>query len=124
MSTQKHTEFSEYLVFVDESGDHNLRKIDPDFPVFVLLFTIISKKTYVEDICPSLQNLKMKYWGHDEIVLHEHEIRKPRGPFRILLNSDTRSLLLGLTLRLSPLSSTNLDTLINTTGPSTFTTMH
>lgn len=41
-------EFSDYLVFVDESGDHNLVTIDPQFPVFVLLFAILRKDDYVK----------------------------------------------------------------------------
>lgn len=28
--------FSDYVVYVDESGDHSLASIDRDFPVFVL----------------------------------------------------------------------------------------
>lgn len=41
-------EHSDYLVFVDESGDHHLTRIDPQFPVFVLLFAILRKDDYVE----------------------------------------------------------------------------
>ena len=77
--------FSDYIVFVDESGDHNLAQIDPQFPVFVLLFAVMSKTDYVERICPTLQRFKFDYWGHDEVVLHEHEIRKPSGDFLFLL---------------------------------------
>jgi len=69
--------FSDYLVFVDESGDHNLIHIDPQFPVFVLLFAVIHKDAYVNQVCPDLQRFKFEFWGHDEVVLHEHEIRKP-----------------------------------------------
>lgn len=82
--------FSDHLVFVDESGDHHLAKIDPQFPVFVLLFLVISKADYVNEICPSLQRFKFEFWGHDEVVLHEHEIRKPRDAFTILLNQTVR----------------------------------
>lgn len=82
--------FSDYLVFVDESGDHNLAQIDPQFPVFVLLFAIIRKADYVERICPSLQKFKFEFWGHDEVVLHEHEIRKPRGDFLFLMQRPIR----------------------------------
>jgi hypothetical protein len=32
--------FSEYIVYVDESGDHGLETIDPNYPVFVLAFCI------------------------------------------------------------------------------------
>ncbi|HFD87807.1 MAG TPA: DUF3800 domain-containing protein, partial [Gammaproteobacteria bacterium] len=33
-------EHSEYIVFVDESGDHGLRSIDEAYPIFVLAFCI------------------------------------------------------------------------------------
>lgn len=82
--------FSDYLVFVDESGDHNLTRIDPQFPVFVLLFVIVCKDDYVDRICPDLQRFKLKFWGHDETVLHEHEIRKPVHDFLFLLQKPQR----------------------------------
>lgn len=82
--------FSDYLVFVDESGDHDLGKIDPQYPVFVLLFCIIHKREYVSKVCPGLQQLKFEFWGHDEVVLHEHEIRKPFGDFLFLLRRPLR----------------------------------
>jgi hypothetical protein len=82
--------FSDYLVFVDESGDHSLARIDPQFPVFVLLFAILSKADYVHRVCPELQRFKFSFWGHDEVVLHEHEIRKPSGDFLFLLQRPLR----------------------------------
>ncbi len=82
--------FSDYLVFVDESGDHNLTRIDPQFPVFVLLFVILRKDDYVDRVCPELQRFKFEFWGHDAVVLHEHEIRKPVGPFLLLLQKPVR----------------------------------
>jgi hypothetical protein len=36
--------FSDYLVFVDESGDHGLDVIDAGYPVFVLAFCIVRKE--------------------------------------------------------------------------------
>lgn len=83
-------QFSDFLVFVDESGDHNLSKIDDQFPVFVLLFSIIRKDDYVNTVCPRLQRFKFDYWGHDEVVLHEHEIRKPFGHFLFLIQKSIR----------------------------------
>ena len=82
--------FGDYLVFVDESGDHNLTTIDPQFPVFVLLFVIVRKQDYVDRICPELQRFKFDFWGHDAVVLHEHEIRKPVGPFLFLMQKPAR----------------------------------
>ena len=73
--------FSDYIVFVDESGDHSLTSINPQYPVFVLLFCIMSKAHYSGSLVPVLKNLKFRYFGHDGVVLHEHDIRKKNGPF-------------------------------------------
>lgn len=78
-------EFSDYIVYVDESGDHSLKSIDPDFPVFSLSFCVVKKSDYLASVVPSVQALKFKYWGHDSVVLHEHEIRKSKGDFTFLL---------------------------------------
>jgi hypothetical protein len=100
-------DFSDYLVFVDESGDHNLVQIDPQFPVFVLLFTIIRKSDYVDRVCPDLRRFKFEFWGHDEVVLHEHEIRKPFGEFLFLLQRPLRErFLAGLTDQMEALPAT------------------
>lgn len=82
--------FSDYLVFVDESGDHGLTDINPEFPVFVLCFCIVHRD-YVDTVCRDLQRFKLEHWGHDEVVLHEHEIRKPRGHFLILHHEPVRN---------------------------------
>ena len=83
-------QFSDYIVYVDESGDHGLVSIDPEYPVFVLIFCIFQKQEYIDRIISALARFKMKYWGHDEIVLHEHEIRKPKNEFTILFERATR----------------------------------
>ena len=59
MKRSQPNSFSEYVVYVDESGDHGLEALDPTYPVFVL-------------------------------ALHEHEIRKPKGPFTILFDPEVR----------------------------------
>jgi hypothetical protein len=101
------SDFSEFLVFVDESGDHNLTRIDPQFPVFVLLFAIIPKTAYVDDICPRLQRFKFGFWGHDEVVLHEHEIRKPHGDFLFLMQKPLRERFMAeLTVQMEDLPAT------------------
>ncbi|GMR05986.1 MAG: DUF3800 domain-containing protein [Gammaproteobacteria bacterium] len=76
--------FSDYIIFADESGDHGLLSIDPEFPVFALVFCIVRKDDYLQNIVPAFQQLKMDYWGHDQIIFHEHDIRKEKGPFGIL----------------------------------------
>lgn len=106
--------FSDYLVFVDESGDHNLTQIDPQFPVFVLLFAILRKEDYVRHVCPGLQKFKFEFWGHDEVVLHEHEIRKPFGNFLFLLQQSLRERFLsGLANQMSALPATVIAVIID-----------
>jgi Protein of unknown function (DUF3800) len=83
--------FSDYIIYADESGDHGLKSIDPQFPVFVLAFCVVRKSTYIDRIVPAFQRLKFEFWGHDGVVLHAHEIRKSEGDFRILLNANTRA---------------------------------
>jgi len=82
--------FDDYIVFVDESGDHGLASIDPNYPVFVLAFCLFKKTTYAETVAPAILKFKFKYFGHDQVILHEHEIRKSKGPFNILQNKNVR----------------------------------
>ncbi|MFL6621283.1 MAG: DUF3800 domain-containing protein [Sulfurifustis sp.] len=82
--------FSDYLVFVDESGDHGLDAIDPNYPVFVLAFCVIRKQDYVTKIVPSIQNFKFKHFGHDNIILHERDIRKDVGDFAFLKSKESK----------------------------------
>lgn len=82
--------FGDFIVFVDESGDHGLVTIDPAYPVFVLTFCIIEKVAYASHICPAVAALKFKYFGHDGVVLHEHDIRKQKPPFGVLANQAHR----------------------------------
>ena len=83
--------FSDYIVYVDESGDHSLHHINPQYPVFVLAFCLIRKDDYLKVVVPRVQELKFRYFGHDMVVLHEAEIRKARGAFNILLNEKVRN---------------------------------
>ena len=78
---QKMKNYSDYIVYVDESCDHNLVAIDRNFPVFALSFCIFAKEQYANCVVPATQEFKFHYWGHDAVVLHEREIRKSIGDF-------------------------------------------
>jgi hypothetical protein len=83
--------FGDYFVFVDQSGDHGLARVDPGYPIFVLAFCLFAKQDYVGRIGPALQHLKFRFWGHDEQVLHEHEIRKPNKNYGFLFDPAKRT---------------------------------
>jgi len=73
--------FSDYIIYVDESGDHGLKTIDPFYPVFVLVFCIFNIEDHINKAIPALQRFKFKHFGHDQTILHETDIRKDRGDF-------------------------------------------
>jgi len=82
--------FDDYIVYVDESGDHGLSSIDPEYPVFVLAFCLFRKSTYANQVTTQITDFKFKYFGHDQVILHEREIRKQKGPFQILFEEKVR----------------------------------
>ncbi|TWI10322.1 DUF3800 domain-containing protein [Aerolutibacter ruishenii] len=74
--------FSNFIVYVDESGDHGMEKLDPNYPLFVLAFCVFYKRHYAEKVVPALEKFKFNHFGHDLVVLHETDIRKETGAFR------------------------------------------
>ena len=87
--------FSDYIVYVDESGDHGLESIDQHYPVFVLAFCVFSKEVYVGAVAPAIQRLKFRHFGHDMVILHETDIRKDRGDFQFLKSKELKEAFLG-----------------------------
>ena len=81
--------FSDYIVYVDESG-HASPDPDPAFPCFVLAFCLFEKRAYRTRLAPTLQQFKFQFFGHDMVIMHEREIRKSLGPFSILRNPKVR----------------------------------
>jgi len=75
-------QFGNYIVYVDESGDHGLVSVNPQYPVFVLAFCVFHKGHYTEKVVTAIERFKFRHFGHDSIVLHEHEIRKETGAFK------------------------------------------
>ncbi|MBF4606451.1 DUF3800 domain-containing protein [Curtobacterium sp. VKM Ac-1393] len=82
---------SGYIVYVDESGDHSLTRINPDYPMFVLAFCVFPVDVYVDRIVPLIQRIKFDFFNHDMVVFHEREMRQSAPPFDILLNASVRS---------------------------------
>jgi hypothetical protein len=88
-------DYSDYVVFVDESGDHGLASVDPNYPVFVLALCVFHKQDYIDVVCPAVQRFKFRHWGHDSVVLHEHDIRKPGGTYGFLFDPGRREVFMG-----------------------------
>ncbi len=78
------SEFADYIVYVDESGSPPLDKYQANYPMFVLTFCIFEKKSFAEQTATALQCLKFDYFGHDQVIFHERDIRKKEGVFKML----------------------------------------
>lgn len=75
-------QFSDYIVYVDESGDHSLGNINKEYPVFVLAFCVFKKSDYLQ-VIQQITDLKFKYFGHDKVIFHESDIRRKHADFNI-----------------------------------------
>ena len=89
-STTPKGKFSNFIVYVDESGDHGMQSVDASYPVFVLAFCVFYKRHYAEKVISALQKFKFNHFGHDVVVLHETDIRKQTGSFRFLQSQKQR----------------------------------
>lgn len=67
--------FSDYIVYVDESGHSNWTAA-PEYPLLCLNFCMFDKEYYINKIVPKFNTLKFKYWGCDNLILHERDLRK------------------------------------------------
>lgn len=90
-ANQGRPEFSDYIVFVDESGGPALKEIDPNFPLLVLAFLIIKKADYSAILCPEVQKFKFHHFGHDQLILHEREIRRDLGVYSFLKSKERKA---------------------------------
>lgn len=79
-------------MFLDESGDHNLEKIDISYPMFVLSGCIFDFDYYRDVVEPEARKLKVKYFGSDNVILRSYDIRKQKKDFASLVDKKIRDL--------------------------------
>jgi len=51
----------------------------------------LRKDDYAQKVVPAVQDLKFRYFGHDLVILHEHEIRKPDRAVQVLRDQNLRA---------------------------------
>jgi hypothetical protein len=78
------------VMFLDESGDHSLDKIDPQYPMFVLAGCIFDFDYYSKVVEPEANKLKMKYFGRTDVILRSYDIRKQKKDFSFLVDMKKR----------------------------------
>src|SRR5690606_35945736 len=60
--------YSDYIVYVDESGDHSMGVINAEWPLFVLCFCIFPVAAYTTSVAPAIRRLKFETFGHDLVI--------------------------------------------------------
>ncbi len=78
------------LLFLDESGDHSLAAIDPEYPVFVLGGVLVDADYANRALEEEVARFKMDMFGRPDIVLHTMDIVRQRNGFEALKDADFR----------------------------------
>ena len=78
------------VLFLDESGDHNLSQIDPQYPMFVLGGVIVDKEYSDGLLTDELNAFKKSLFGRTKIVLHTADIVRNRNGFERLKDAGFR----------------------------------
>jgi len=79
------------ILFLDESGDHNLSLVDPFYPVFVLGGVIVDREYADGPLTRLLDDFKVEMFGTSGIVLHTSDISRNRNGFEALQDREIRS---------------------------------
>ena len=77
-------------MFLDETGDHSLDKIDTSYPVFALAGCVFDLDYYSKIAEPKINEFKMKHFGRIDVVLRSYDIRKQKGDFACLIDKKKR----------------------------------
>lgn len=80
------------VLFLDESGDHNIAIIDRQYPVFVLGGIIVDKNYAEGPLTQALVEFKQELFGRTDLVLHTADITRNRNGFERLKDPEFRTL--------------------------------
>ncbi len=72
------------VLFLDESGDHNLTVIDDSYPVFVLGGVIVDQKYSEGPLVEAFDQFKLNLFRRTDIVLHTADIVRNRNGYERL----------------------------------------
>lgn len=69
------------ILFIDESGDHNLTVIDHQHPIFVLGGVVADKHYAIGEMTDELNKFKYEMFGTDNITLHTADFTRQKNGF-------------------------------------------
>ena len=79
-----------YLLFIDESGTHDMKHVDPKSPMFVLMGLLVGETYYAKTLVPRVKQFKRDHGLSPNAVLHSHPIRRWEGNFEFLRDESRR----------------------------------
>ena len=77
-------------LYLDESGDHSLSVIDPQYPDFVLGGVIVDADYAATEMQTAVRRFKLEVLGHSGVTLHTADIVRQQGPFAMLVDPGRR----------------------------------
>lgn len=78
------------VLFLDESGDHDLINIDLEYSIFVLAGCIMDLEYEGKVLTPALNQFKKDLFGNSDIILHLADYTRNKACFGNLCNKDFR----------------------------------
>jgi hypothetical protein len=72
------------ILFFDESGDHNLVKIDQSHPIFVLGGVVANKDYALGEMTDKVNQFKMDLFGTTNIILHTADFTRQKNGFEAM----------------------------------------
>lgn len=79
------------VLFLDESGDHSLEVIDPQYPLFVLGGVVVDVDYAKGEMTDRLNAFKREFLGTDQVILHTADMVRNRNGFEGLANPEFRA---------------------------------
>ncbi len=89
--TEREQNMAEYIVFIDESGDDNIARVDPNYPIFVLGAVIMEKTYHNTEAIQKVARFKSDFMTPGQI-LHTVDILRNQKGYEFLKDSNTRQL--------------------------------
>lgn len=81
---------TKYRMYIDESGNPDLKSSDDPNHRFLSLTGVIISLAYADNVIrPAMDALKHRYFGKP-VILHRTDIINHRGPFRVFIDSSLR----------------------------------
>jgi hypothetical protein len=78
------------VMYLDESGDHSLTTIDPQYPMFVLGGVIVDLDYAQGELSERVRQFKLDLFGRDDLILHTADIARNKNGFEGLADTSFR----------------------------------